>query len=77
MSDTSKIPASRFSQESFDTTPKSGSSNVISSGAVYSALQGKLGKTDTAAKATADAEGNIINQTYAKLSEIITFEYED
>lgn len=77
MNDTSKIPASRFSQESFDTTPKSGSSNVISSGAVYDALNDKLGKTDTAAKATADAEGNIINQTYAKLSEIITFEYED
>ena len=77
MSDTSKIPASRFSQESFDTTPKSGISNVISSGAVYDALNDKLGKTDTAAKATADAEGNIINQTYAKLSDIITFEYED
>ena len=77
MSDTSKIPAPRFSQESFDATPKSGSSNVISSGAVYDALNDKLGKTDTAAKATADAEGNIINQTYAKLSDIITFEYED
>jgi len=77
MTDTSKIPASRFSQESFDTTPQSGSTNVISSGAVFNALQDKLGKTDTAAKATADAEGNIINQTYAKLSEIITFEYED
>ena len=77
MTDTSKIPASRFSNESFDSIPKSGSPNVISSEAVFNALKDKLGKTDTAAKATADAEGNIINQTYAKLSDILTFEYED
>ena len=66
MTDTSKIPASRFSNESFDSIPKSGSPNVISSEAVFNALKDKLGKTDTAA-----------NQTYAKLSDILTFEYED
>lgn len=77
MTDSSKIPVSRLSDKSFDTAPQSGSSNMISSGAVFEALKDKLGKTDTAAKATADADGNIINKTYAKLSDIITFEYED
>lgn len=77
MTDTSKIPASRISNESFDATPQSGSSNVISSGAVFTALENKLGKTDTAAKASADADGNIINQTYAKKTEVVSYEYED
>lgn len=77
MSDTSKIPVSRIQKETFDTVPQSGSSNIISSGAVYDALSEKLGKTDTAAKAQADADGNIINKTYAKLSDIISYEYEE
>ncbi len=45
MTDTSKIPCSRLSQDTFDQQPKSGSPNVISSGAVYKALEMKLGKS--------------------------------
>lgn len=71
MIDTSKIPASRLLKESFDAIPQSGSSNVITSGAVFNALEEKLGKTDTAIKAQADADGNIINQTY------VMYEYEE
>lgn len=52
-----------------DSTPTSGSNNAISSGAVYSALAGKLDTTGTAAKATADAEGNNIASTYLKKTE--------
>ena len=52
-----------------DSTPTSGSSNAISSGAVYTALAGKLGTTETAAKATADADGNNIASTYLKKTE--------
>ena len=52
-----------------DAAPTSGSANAVSSGGVYSALAGKLGTNDTAAKATADAEGNNIASTYLKKSE--------
>lgn len=52
-----------------DTTPTSGSGNAITSGAVYTALAGKLATTGTAAKATADADGNNIASTYLKKSE--------
>ena len=52
-----------------DSAPTSGSSNAISSGAVYSALAGKLGTNETAAKATADASGNNIVNTYLKKTE--------
>lgn len=52
-----------------DAAPTSGSANAVSSGGVYSALAGKLGTNDTAAKATADAEGNNIATTYMKKSE--------
>ena len=55
MIDTSKIPASRLKQETFDNKPQDGSGNVISSGAVYNALKEKLDATDTAVKAKADA----------------------
>ena len=48
-----------------DATPVSGSANAISSGAVYTSLSNKLDKTATAAKATADANGNTISATYA------------
>lgn len=41
MIDTSKIPASRLKQETFDNKPQDGSGNVISSGAVYNALKPK------------------------------------
>ena len=52
-----------------DNSPTSGSNNAITSGAVYTALAGKLGTTETAAKATADAEGNNIASTYLKKTE--------
>lgn len=52
-----------------DAAPTSGSANAVSSGGVYSALAGKLGTNDTAAKATADAEGNNIASTYLKKTE--------
>lgn len=48
-----------------DLSPTSDSTNAITSGAVYSALSAKLNKTDTAAKATADGNGNNIVATYA------------
>ena len=35
---------------------------------------GALSLTGTAAKATADAEGNEISSTYAKLSDVISYE---
>lgn len=38
-----------------ETSPVSGSGNVITSGAVYTALANKLDKTATAVKATSDA----------------------
>ena len=47
-----------------DSSPTSGSNNAITSGAVYTALSGKLSTTGTAAKATADASGNNIANTY-------------
>ena len=72
--DTSKIPASRLNQKSFDAQPQSGSDNIISSCAVYSALEKKLGATDTAARASADASGNIISETYAKINDVIFYE---
>ena len=49
-----------------DSVPTSGSDNAISSGAVHTALAGKLGTTETAAKATADEGGNNIISTYLK-----------
>ena len=47
-----------------DNAPTSGSNNAITSGAVHTALAGKLGTAETAAKATADANGNNIASTY-------------
>lgn len=52
-----------------DNTPTSGSSNAITSGAVYTALSGKLSTTGTAAKAAADASGNNIANTYLQKTE--------
>lgn len=56
-----------------DITLSSTSTNAIANKAVYSALSGKLGKTETAyvaTKATQDGEGNIITDTYAKKTEV-------
>ena len=48
-----------------DTALSSSSTNPVQNKAVYSALSGKLSTTGTAAKATADASGNNIVNTYA------------
>lgn len=56
----------------FDTTPKSGSTNPVTSGGVYTALAGKLSTTGIAARATADASGNNIVNTYATKTELGT-----
>ncbi len=48
-----------------DTALSSTSTNPVQNKAVYSALSGKLSTTGTAAKATADASGNNIVNTYA------------
>lgn len=47
-----------------DSSPTSGSSNALTSGGAYTALAGKLSTSGTAAKATADANGNNIATTY-------------
>lgn len=57
-----------------DTTPTSGSVKLVTSGGVYTALQGKLNSTDTATKATADASGNNIVSTYATKTELTTLQ---
>lgn len=77
MSDSSKIPASRLKEDTFDATPQAGSKNIISSGAVYDALNDKLGSTATAEKAKADAEGNVISKTYARIADVIFYEVTD
>lgn len=56
----------------FDTTPKSGSTNPVTSGGLYTALAGKLSTSGTAARATADASGNNIVNTYATKTELGT-----
>lgn len=48
-----------------ETTPTANSTKVLTSGTVKTALDGKLSTTGTAAKATADASGNNIVNTYA------------
>ena len=55
-----------------ETTPTANSTKVLTSGAVKTALDGKLGSTETAAKATADASGNTITSTYATKTEVQT-----
>ncbi len=77
MSDFSKIPASRLQQETFDNIPQEKSNNIISSKAVYKALKEKLNATDTALKAVADAQGNDIGKTYAKIVNVIFYEETD
>ena len=55
-----------------DSSPTSGSSNALTSGGAYTALSGKLSTSGTAAKATADASGNNIANTYATKTELTT-----
>ena len=55
-----------------DSSPTSGSNNAITSGGAYTALAGKLSTSGTAAKATADASGNNIVNTYATKTELTT-----
>lgn len=60
---------SEVSNTTVDTTLSSTSTNPIANKTVYSALGGKLGKTETAyaaTKATQDGEGNTIATTYIK-----------
>ena len=47
------------------TSAENGGTALITSGAVYTGLAGKLPTNGTATKATADANGNIIHDTYA------------
>ena len=56
-----------------DTTLSATSTNPIANKTVYSALGGKLGKTETAyaaTKATQDNAGNVITETYATKADI-------
>lgn len=64
---------SEVSNTTVDTTLSSTSTNPIANKTVYSALGGKLGKTETAyaaTKATQDGEGNVITETYATKADI-------
>lgn len=63
------ITVSGGSNVTVDTTLSATSTNPIANKAVYSALGGKLGKTETAyaaTKATQDGAGNVIATTYIK-----------
>lgn len=63
------ITVSGGSNVTVDTTLSATSNNPIANKAVYNALGGKLGKTETAyaaTKATQDGEGNTIATTYIK-----------
>lgn len=63
------ITVSEGSNVTVDTTLSATSNNAIANKAVYNALGGKLGKTETAyaaTKATQDGEGNTIATTYIK-----------
>lgn len=63
------ISVSGGSNVTVDTTLSATSTNPIANKTVYSALGGKLGKTETAyaaTKATQDGKGNVISSTYIK-----------
>ena len=76
---TDNIPTATTSKAGIvklDSSPTANSNNAITSGAVNTAintvntnLSNKLGKTETAAKATADANGNNIATTYLTKTE--------
>lgn len=57
-----------------ENNPTINSNNAITSGGVKIALDLKLDKTETAAKALADAEGCIISDTYATKEELLQIE---
>ncbi len=67
--DGSKIPATRLYM---DEIPVSGSNNLITSGAVAQALVNA--SKETAERAVADADGNDIGKTYARISDVIFYE---
>lgn len=67
--DTSKIPATRIIA---DSEPISGSNNPITSDGVAKALKNVAGQI--AKRAEADAEGNEISTTYARISDVIFYE---
>lgn len=67
--DTSKIPATRLH---LDEKPVSGSDNLITSRAVAKALADV--SAQTAERAVADADGNNIGKTYARISDVIFYE---
>lgn len=67
--DKSKIPATRLC---LDEKPVSGSDNPITSGAVAQALADV--SAQTAERAVADADGNNIGKTYARISDVIFYE---
>lgn len=79
---TDNIPTATTSKAGIvklDSSATSGSNNAITSGTVYTvlntvntSLNSKLGKTETAAKATADANGNTISTTYALQKQTVT-----
>ncbi|MBQ8481003.1 MAG: hypothetical protein IJ532_00515 [Alphaproteobacteria bacterium] len=55
-------------------TPTANSTKALTSGGAKTALDNKLDKTGTAAKATADASGNTITTTYATKTELTAVE---
>ena len=57
-----------------EATPTANSTKALTSGGAKTALDNKLGKTETAAKATADASGNNIANTYATKTALSTVE---
>lgn len=57
---------------SVDSTLNKDSVNPVQNKVIFTALSGKLDTTGTAAKATADGDGNNIASTYAKKSDIPT-----
>ena len=72
---TDNVPAATTSNAGIvqlDNEPVANSNNAITSGAVYTALTDKLSTTGTAAKASADASGNNIADTYATKTELST-----
>ena len=70
------IAVSSDSNVTVDTALSATSTNAIANKAVYSALSGKLGKTETAyaaTKATQDGYGNVITSTYVKKVDLASY----
>lgn len=57
-----------------DDTPTAGSANALTSGGAKTALDNKLDASGTAVKATSDANGNVISDTYATKTEVENIE---